>query len=402
MLWKDNKITVWLAVAIIAGGVLFYIGFKTGASWAPQAVSPTATSTELDADFSIFWDAVNTAKGKYFDIKNIKDQDLVYGAVKGMLGALGDPYSTFFPPSDADKFTQDLNGVFGGVGMEIGVKKNQLVVIAPLKGNPAEAAGIKAGDAILEINGTSTIDMDAESAVKLIRGDVDTNVKLKIFRDGWKEAKDFSIKRAIVQVPTLDWEMKDGNIAYVQLYSFNGSASSLFYNMALSSLFQGAKGMVLDLRNDPGGFLDVAVNIAGWFLNRGDAVVREDFHSGAQSILRANGPSAFVNLPIVVLVNGGSASASEILAGALQDIRKAKLVGEKTFGKGSVQEINSLKDGSSLKISIAQWLTPNGRQINKKGIVPDIEVKFPDDGIINKKDPQLDKALEIIKQEMAK
>jgi len=396
-----NWIVAALCAIILAGGI-FYLGFETGAGQNQTAEqSPDASSTILDANTSVLWDAIKEVKDKFYNIKNVTDTDILYGAINGVMGSLKDPYSVFFSPSDAQKFSDELNGNFGGVGMEIGIdKNNQLVVIAPLKGNPAEAVGIKAGDLILKIDGTSTVSMSTDEAVKLIRGDVGTVVTLSILRNGWKAPQDFKITRANVAVPTLDWEMKDGNIAYIQLYSFNSSADSLFYNAALSALLQGAKGVILDLRDDPGGYLDTAVNIAGWFVNRGDVVVREDFRSGEQDVMRANGPAALANIPVVVLANGGSASASEILTGALQDDRGAKLIGDKTFGKGSVQEIENLSDGSSMKISIAEWLTPNGRHINKVGIEPDIAVTFPDDGVVNKNDPQLDKALEVIKQEI--
>jgi carboxyl-terminal processing protease len=399
-----NRNSIFIVIcAIVLAGAIFYFGFETGLDRNLTAVQiPEATSTILNADTSVLWDAIRAVKDKYYNIKNVTDNDILYGAVNGVMESLNDPYSTFFDPSDAQKFSEDLNGNFGGVGMEIGIKKDQLTVIAPLKGNPAYEVGLKAGDEILKIDATSTAGMGVESAVKLIRGDIGTNVDLLISRDGWKEPKNFKITRANVQVPTLDWEMKEGNIAYIQLYNFNSNAGSAFYNVALSALLQGTKGVVLDLRNNPGGFLDVANEIAGWFLDRGQIIVREDFRSGEQNIMRSNGPSALANLPVVVLVNGGSASASEIVAGALQDDRGTKLIGEKTFGKGSVQEIENLKDGSSMKISIAEWLTPNGRHINKKGIDPDIAIKFPDDGIVNKNDPQLDKALEMIKQEIAK
>ena len=389
-------------IAVILAGGIFYAGFNLGSvQEIGGAVSENSTSS-LSANSSVLWEAIDLIKKNYVGAKDVTDKDFLYGAVTGAVGALKDPYSVFFSPSDAEKFNQDLNGSFGGVGMEIGVKNNQLVVIAPLKGNPAEKAGFKAGDQILKIDETFTNDMDTTAAVKIIRGEPGTIVKLLMMRDGWKEPKEFEITRAVIEVPTLDWEMKEGNIAYIQLYNFNSNAGSLFYNAALSSLISGAKGIVLDLRNNPGGFLDTSVEIAGWFMNRGESVVSEKFRSGEENVMRSNGPSALVNLPAVVLVNGGSASASEILAGALQDNRGIKLVGEKTFGKGSVQEIENLKDGSTLKITVAEWLTPNGRHINKLGIIPDVVVKMPDDGIINKKDPQLEKALEIIKQEINK
>jgi carboxyl-terminal processing protease len=405
MLLGNKKAILAFVLVVALTGCAFYVGFLFGSDREP-AVSPTASdnasSTHLSIGTSVLWEAVKEVKENYYDLKDVTDEKILYGAAKGILDSLGDPYSVFLSPTDSEKFNQDLSGNFGGVGMEIGIRNSQLVVIAPLKGNPAEAVGLKAGDQIISINGTSTAGMSTDAAVKLIRGEVGTDVKLSIFREGWKAPRDFKITRANIQVPTLDWEMKEENIAYIQLHNFNANASSLFYNAALSSLINGAKGVILDLRNDPGGYLDTAVSIAGWFLERGVVVVRENLRSGNENVLVASGPAALANLPIVVIVNGGSASASEILAGALQDQRGIKLVGEKTFGKGSVQEIRYLSGGASVKISVAEWLTPKGRQINKKGIEPDIAVKFPEDGIINKNDPQLDKALEVIKQEMAK
>ncbi|MEK7651340.1 MAG: S41 family peptidase [Patescibacteria group bacterium] len=402
MILNTRKTLALGLIAVILAGGIFYAGFNVGSIQKVGGLALENSTSSLAANPEILWEAINLIKENYVSAKDVTDKDLIYGAVAGAVGALKDPYSVFFNPSDAEKFSQDLNGSFGGVGMEIGIKNSQLVVIAPLKGNPAEKAGFKPGDMILKIDDTFTNDMDTTAAVKIIRGEPGTKVKLLMMREGWKEPKEFEITRAIIEVPTLDWEMKEGNIAYIQLYNFNSNAGSLFYNSALSTLISGAKGVVLDLRNNPGGFLDISIEIAGWFTNRGEPVVREKFRSGEENVMRSNGPSALVNLPVVVLVNGGSASASEILAGALQDVRKIKLVGEKTFGKGSVQEIENLKDGSTLKITIAEWLTPNGRHINKLGIIPDVVIKMPDDGIINKKDPQLDKALEIIKQEINK
>lgn len=402
MFSKNKNLILSVLIAVIVAGGIFYVGFRTGLNANVPVISTldNASTTNFSADTSVLWETVKAVKDNYYDIKNISDKDILYGAAKGILDSLNDPYSVFFTPTDSQKFSQDLNGNFGGVGMEIGIRNSQVVVIAPLKGNPAEAVGLKAGDQILKVDDKSTSGMNVDSAVKLIRGEVGTEVILSIFREGWKAPKDFKITRASIQVPTLDWEMKEDKIAYIQLYNFNANASSLFYNAALSSLIQGAKGMILDLRNNPGGYLDVAVNIAGWFLDRGAVVVKENFRSGDENVLVAMGPGALTNLPVVVLVNGGSASASEILAGALQDQRGIKLIGEKTFGKGSVQEIQDFSDGSSAKISIAEWLTPKGRHINKKGIDPDIEIKI-DPNSTSTTDIQLNKALEAIKAEIS-
>jgi len=385
-------------ILLIAVG-LVYGGFYWGSTEAQKHVINITDSRQIiNSDFSIFWKAVQLIKDKYYNIKDVKDQDLLYGAIRGVAGALGDPYSVFFKPSDAKKFAEDINGTFGGIGAEIGIRNNQLMIISPLKGNPAEAAGLKALDQILKIDDTLTNDLIIDEAVKLIRGEPGTQVKLLIFRNGWKEAKEFIITRQTIVVPTLDWEMKSGGILYIHLYNFNTNASPLFGEAVFSGMLKGARGMILDLRNNPGGFLEVAVDIAGWFLHRGDVVVQEKFQSGERKLLKANGNEVLAEAPMVILVNSGSASASEILAGALRDKRHLTIIGEKTFGKGTVQEVNDLEDGSALKVSIAEWLTPNGLEINKKGIEPDIEVKMTDDDVANNRDPQLDKALEVIRQ----
>ncbi len=400
---KTQKIVVLCALALLVIGASFYFGVHVGKNATGISASvATPENPALNADLSVFWETVGLIKEKYFDSANLKDQDLLYGAINGVVKSLDDPYSDFFNPSDAKKFYEDLNGSFGGIGAEIGMKENEIVIIAPLKNNPAEAAGLKAGDRIIKIDDTVTTNMSVESAVKIIRGEPGTDVRLLIFRNTWKEAKEFKITRKVVVVPTLDWEMKPDGIAYFRLYNFNANVPSLFFDSALKSLISDTTGIVLDLRNNPGGFLDVATNLSGWFLPRGKIAVKERFHSAEEKNFYANGNQALVHIPIVVLVNEGSASASEILAGALRDIRGAKLIGEKTYGKGTVQEVDTLKDGSSIKISIAEWLTPSGYSINKKGLTPDIEVKITEDDIKNGKDPQLDKAIETLKTLIAK
>jgi carboxyl-terminal processing protease len=400
---RVQKIIIACAVMLILVSTSFYLGVHIGKdanSFSASAATPSDSS--LQADLSVFWEAVGLIKEKYFDAANLKDQNLLYGAIDGVVKSLDDPYSDFFNPGDAKKFYEDLNGSFGGIGAELGMKEKEIVIIAPLKNNPAEAAGLQAGDKILKVDDKIIINMSVEDAVKIIRGEPGTEVRLLISRTGWKEAKEFKIKRKIVVVPTLDWEMKSDGIAYFRLYNFNANVPSLFFDSALKSLISDTHGIILDLRNNPGGFLDVAVNLSGWFLPRGEVAVKERFHSSEEKKFYANGNQSLVNIPVVVLVNEGSASASEILAGALRDKRGAKLVGEKTYGKGTVQEVDTLKDGSSIKISIAEWLTPNGHSINKKGLTPDVEVKITEDDLKNKKDPQLEKAIEILKEIMIK
>ena len=399
-----KKSSIVFVAGVIAGGAIFYAGLNLGwfeSSRPGVALPPNATSTALDADMQLFWDSVNLVKEKHFRINEVSDQDLLYGAIRGVLSALDDPYSDFFNPSDAKKFEEDVQGNFGGIGAEIGIRDSQLVVVAPLKGNPAEAAGLKAGDKILKVDETITSDLSVEEAVKIIRGEVGTEVALLILRDGWTEAREFKITRGFIVVPTLDSELIDGGIVHIKLYNFNANAPHLFYQASLDALTRGARGVVLDMRNNPGGYLDVAQNISSWFLDRGDLIVREKFRGGGEEILRATGPAAFANVPTVVLVNGGSASASEIVAGALRDERGIKLIGEKTFGKGTVQEIEKLEGGSTLKISVAEWITPAGTRINGNGLEPDFEVKFTEEDAENDRDPQLEKALEVLEEEIA-
>lgn len=400
---KQLKVGVATFLITLAVGGIFYVGFKTGESNKPiKGFSVANAQQTLNADLSVFWEAIGIIKARYVNADKINDQDLLYGAVEGALMSLDDPYTEFYKPSDAKKLQEDLAGSFGGIGAELGMKNNQITIVAPLKGNPAEKAGIQAGDKIMKVDEKSTSGLGVEDAVKIIRGEPGTMVTLSIFREGWKEEKEFKIKREIIVVPTLELEMKQDGIAIIHLYNFNANAVPLFQKAVISAMLKGTKGIILDLRNNPGGFLDVATELSGWFLRRGETVLREKLQSGDERFFYSNGSGALIYLPTVVLVNNGSASASEIMAGALRDVRKIKLVGEKTFGKGSVQEVQGLSDGSTVKVTIAEWLTPKGFSINKKGIDPDVEIKNTDEDIKNKKDPQLDKAIEVLLSEINK
>lgn len=388
-----------LAVIIAAS---FWQGFNYGQNY-PKNLVITGVSNIEDrttggrADFDIFWQTWKLIEDNYLKNSDIGAQERVYGAVDGLVKSLGDPYSEFFPPSDSQKFQEDVSGSFGGIGAELGIRKEQLIVVAPLKDTPASRAGILPGDKILQVNSSSTQGISVDQAVKWIRGEVGTEVKLLLMRDDWENPREFKIIRDKIIMPTLDFEMKDGDIAYVQLYNFNANAPRLFAGAALTALGQKSKGMILDLRNDPGGYLDVAVNLAGWFLDPGTLVVSEENRVGTGEKLYARGTGVLKDMPLVILINQGSASASEILAGALRIQKGAKLVGEKSFGKGTVQKILELKDGSSLKITVARWVLPNGEILEEKGLEPDVEVKLTEEDIKEKRDPQLDKAMEIIK-----
>lgn len=403
-----------IVAAALIGGVSFYYGYQNGTQKPSvtliKGVTNLEDGKETSADFSLFWDAWKVLRDKYVDSGNVTDQDMVYGAISGMLASTGDPYSVFMPPKEAGDFSQEISGEFGGIGAEIGIRNDQLVIVAPLKGTPAERAGLKAGDAIIKINGKSTEGVSTENAVQMIRGEKGTQVVLTLFREGWPDTKDFSITRDAIQIPTLDWKMlndagkedPNGKILYIQLYNFYEKAPLLFYQALAQSINKEPKGVILDLRNNPGGYLDAAVDIAGWFLDRGSVVVSEKFRSeeDGHTSLRAQGVPIFRNTPTVVLINQGSASASEILAGALKDDRGVKLVGKKSFGKGSVQELIPIKADALVKITIAHWLTPNGTLIDKNGIMPDVDVNLTEDDVKTNKDPQLEKAVETLKSEL--
>lgn len=386
---KIIYIIIGLVCLVLVFGLGVWIGVNKIVYYVPQPGT---------IDLSLFWDAYNKLQQKFIDPSKITDQKIVYGAIEGMTGTLGDPYTNFFDPEQAKNFQQALSGSFEGIGVEIGVKKNMLTVIAPLKDTPGDRAGLKSGDIIVKINGQDSISMTSEEAVNLIRGPKGTTVTLSILRVDWNAAQDIKILRDTIKIDSIKWFLKDGDVAYIQIYQFNETLSSDFAKIALEVLQSPAKKIVLDLRNNPGGYLSVAQNIAGWFLEKDQTVVIEDFGKDKpQQIYKSEGSSTFVNYPIVVLINPGSASAAEILAGALKDNRNIKLIGEKSFGKGSVQEVVDLRGGSFLKITIAHWLTPKGSLISDVGLTPDVKIDIIDDDAAQKKDPQLDKALEIIR-----
>ena len=356
-----------------------------------------------DMDFSLFWEAYHVLDEKFFEPEKFDPQKMIYGAISGMVKSLEDPYTVFMPPQDTKTFMEDVSGVFEGVGMEIDIRKGQLLVIAPLEGTPAQKAGLRAGDKILKVDDTYTRDITIDEAVNLIRGPKGTEVVLTILRGDWDKAKEIKIIREAIEIPSLRWELKEEEgtipIAYLKLYHFSEKASADFRKAALEILDTRAEKIILDLRNNPGGYLGVAQDIAGWFLEKGQIVVIEDFGENKEKKeYKAKGNAMFANYPVVILINQGSASGSEILAGALRDNRGVKIVGETSFGKGSVQELEKLKDNASLKITVAKWLTPKGDLITDKGLKPDVEIEISDEDYDEERDPQLNKAIEIIKE----
>lgn len=391
-----------------SGGFLF---FKHDGAQGQDEIVRTVINRDLGADsavdFSLFWQVWDKLNEKYVDQSKLDAKKLVYGAISGMVNATGDPYTNFFEPVTSKKFQEEVSGEFSGVGMEIGKRNDIITVIAPIKDSPAIRAGIRSNDLILKIDGKSTEGMSTEEAVNLIRGKKGTSVTITIAREGQAEPLIFTLVRDTIKVPAVDWKMIDGHIAYVQIYSFSANVDDEFIKAAQELTTAKADRLIIDLRGNPGGLLDSSVNIAGWLVPAGSVVVQEQFGNGLTDQLRAQGNARLAKIPTVVLIDGGSASAAEILAGALHDLRDLPLIGQKSFGKGSVQTLESFYNGSSLKVTIAKWLTPNGVSISETGIAPTVELKidpkeFEKNGwVIGEpgKDPQLDKALQIIKNQ---
>lgn len=356
---------------------------------------PPADLANKDVEFKQFWELWSLLKEKYYQ-QPVQDKQMFYGAMSGLASSLGDPYTTYFQPTDAEDFQQALSGKFEGIGAEIGIKDDQLQIVAPLPDSPASRAGILAGDFIVKIDGTETTGMSVEKAVSLIRGPKDTKVTLTIFRPTAKKPPiDITITRDQIQIKSVMWKMLPGKIAQITVTHFNGDTEDGFNAAADAVMRQSPKGIILDLRNNPGGFLATALSMAGEWVGNA-TVVKERRQGKIFDELKGAGKDRFDGIPTVVLVNQGSASASEIVAGALQDYGKATLVGMKTFGKGSVQDYQSLPDGSGVKITIAEWLTPKERQINKLGLEPDIRINQTQEDYDAKRDPQLDRAVGIL------
>lgn len=396
-----GKLAVLFFVGLFVVGAYFW-GFQAGKSEARivpiEGVVNLQEGQPESADFSLFWDAWRILQEKYAAKDSLNYQDMLFGAVSGMVEALGDPYTVFLDPEDSKRFQDDISGSFEGVGMEVGIRNRRLQVIAPLEGTPAKKAGLRPGDIIAAIDGTPAQDLALDEAVSLIRGPRGEDVVLTILRDDWTEPRDFSITREVIKIVSLEWEILQGDVAYIQLFHFSEPATRTFGAAANGVLAAGAERVILDLRNNPGGFLEVAVDIAGWFLERDQLVVTEDFgEQGKERVYKAEGNGRLGSLPLVILQNQGSASASEILAGALRDHKGVLIVGEKSFGKGSVQELEDLAGGASLKLTVANWLTPNGSHITDVGLEPDVLVEMTPEDFENNLDPQLDKALEIVK-----
>lgn len=394
-----KSIIIPLLVLIVIS--TFVLGFFIGQTTVPsiqkiRAVINAEQGKPETVDFSLFWDAWHLLEEKHVGRQNLDTQDMLYGAIAGMVKGLGDPYTAFMNPQESQEFLEGMSGEFEGIGAEIGIRDNTLTVIAPLEGSPAQRAGLRPGDKILKIDDTLTTDLSVEEAVTLIRGPKASPVVLTISRDGLDKAQEIEIIRETIKIPVLDLKFHN-NIVQIKLYEFTQNSANEFEKTAQQVLDKKSQAIILDLRNNPGGYLDLAVEIAGWFLNKGEVVAIEDFGDAKTEKYYSQGPALLTKMPVVVLINQGSASASEILAGALRDNRQVLLVGEKSFGKGSVQELDNLAGGSSLKVTVARWLTPSGKSIQDFGLEPDYLVPLTEEDSAAGRDPQLDKALELLR-----
>ena len=393
-------IVALVAVFSFVGGLSVGANGQNMLSGVPFVGNDLNSAPDTSANLSDFWKAWNVLSARFVQTNASstlpETKEKIWGAISGMVASFGDPYTVFMPPEDAKAFAEDISGSFGGVGMEIGMKNKILTVISPLKGTPAEKAGILSGDQVITIDDTSTEGLSTEEAVRLIRGEKGTVVKLRIVRDG--EVKEISITRDIIQVPTIEATLdKKTDVFTISLYSFTANSGALFSKALAAFRTTGSHKLIVDLRGNPGGYLSAAVSVASHFLPEGDVIVTEDYNGNRENIIhRSKGMGGVPQgTRVVVLINQGSASASEIVAGALKDTKTATVIGETSFGKGSVQELVDV-GGGSLKITVARWLTPNGTSISHKGLVPNIEVKRTQEDVVAEKDPQKERAIQFL------
>jgi len=402
---KKLKINIWGRLFIIA--LLMLGSFLLGNSWNNSgnisdivrqiAYAPESRkiNTEASFDFNLYWEVWDRLKRDYVDKNKISDKEMFYGSLRGLASSVGDPYTIFMDPTEAQEFLSDMSGSFEGIGAEVGMRNDIITIIAPLSGMPAEKAGLRAGDRVYAIDGESTLGLSVDAAVKKIRGPKDSKVTLTIIRDDENKPLDISITRGVIVVKSVKTEFRKDGILIITVSSFNDDTLSLFQRAMQEALLKNPKGIILDLRNNPGGYLDTAIAMASAWVPEGPVVI-EQFSEGRREEYFSYGGAPLQDFKTVVLINAGSASASEIVAGALRDYKRATLVGTQTFGKGSVQGLRDLSGGSSLKVTVAKWMTPGGDYIDNKGISPDIELELSREDINNNLDPQLDKAVELI------
>jgi carboxyl-terminal processing protease len=406
----ERKKTIKIIIISLVIIISFFIGLVVGISNSSEMESNnTGTSGKVtnqgakppeylskNVNFKLFWQVWDLIKDKYVE-EDVNEVNMFYGAQMGLLASLEDPYSVFLVPEIAENFNEELKGKFEGIGAEIAIKKDRLTIVAPLPESPAEKAGLRAGDKVLAIDDLDTSGMSLARAVNLIRGDKGTEVVLTVMHKDGNQEKIVVIRDKIQYASVKYKLLEDDTIGYIQVSYFNEDTEGLFNEAVNNMVNKNIDKIILDLRNNPGGFLSTAISMANNWIEDGVIVKEKSRDATKNKSFSASGQAKFKDKKTVVLVNGGSASASEIVSGALQDYGLATIIGETTFGKGSVQDLTELSDGSSVKLTIAKWYTPNDRSINLEGIIPDVKIELSAEDYNNDLDPQLEKAIEILK-----
>lgn len=414
MVAKVTRVTIAALAAVtvvggllavgFAGGMWYQAGQRTLATGGVQipAIIPTVqavggTPAELAGTFEPFWEAWDIVHKSYVD-QPVDNKKLVQGAIRGMIQALGDTHSAYLTPDEYELLATDLQGELEGIGAEVDTSGEYVKIISPLPGSPAEAAGILPGDTILKVDGEDMLGVSGTQVILRVRGTAGTTVRLTIQRTGRDKPLEFEIVRAKITIPSVEGKMLGGNIAYVKINSFGDKTARDLKNTLKDLRRQNPAGVVLDLRGNPGGYLDAAIEVVSQFIGEG-TVMLERFGDGREETYAARPNGLATDLPLVALINEGSASASEIVAGAIQARGRGTLVGETSYGKGTVQTSTDLSSGAGVvKITIARWLTPDGRVIHGQGLTPDVAVTLTEDDRAAGRDPQLDAALEILRQ----
>ncbi len=352
--------------------------------------------SKTNVDMGLFWKIWEELEEKYVDENVLKNESMVYGAIKGMVQALNDPYTVFMTPEESVQFSESLEGTLEGIGAELTVKDKRLVIVSPIRKSPAEKAGLLAGDIIYKIEGKSTEEMTLIGAITKIRGKKGTSVTLTIIRQMLEKPFDVTIVRDSVDIESVTMEKLDGGIVYLSVNQFNDKTNDEFAKYIAELILNEPKGLIVDLRYNGGGYLDIAVQLLSYLLPKNTAAVIIKEKGKEDETLRTNGNSKLLNVPLVVIVNDSSASASEIVAGAIQDHKRGIILGTTSFGKGSVQEVDKFSDGSSLRVTIAKWFTPNNRTINKVGLTPDVMVEIGVEDVKKSYDRQKEEAIKYL------
>ena len=384
---------------------VFMLGWNVGVNHTYRKQGIDTTNVVLTpygetetVNMQLFWDTWNILSGRYVDPHILDSQKMIFGAIKGMVDALEDPYTIFMTPKENKDFQDVLSGTLEGIGAELTIRNGMLTIISPLKGSPAKKAGLQPEDVIYAVDGELVGEMTFEEAVLRIRGEKGTQVTLTILRQGEQEPIDITITRDTINIESVTWEMKNG-IAIIEINQFGTNTRWEFSKIINEILNSRPKGIILDLRYNGGGYLDGAIDIVSEFIEKGKVVTIKKRNPEEDEVIYVNGQARMANQPLVVLINKGSASASEIVAGAIQDHERGTVIGVNSFGKGTVQEVENLIGGSSLRLTVAKWFTPDDINISETGITPDVIVELDADDLENGDDPQLQAAIEHISKE---